>query len=74
MSDEGYTAGLLASPDSSNSDSSSNEFAAGLEMKLDSLGPMVVNSDGTISRIANWQSMTDAEKERTMRVVGARNQ
>ncbi|KAG2073001.1 hypothetical protein BDR04DRAFT_1011792 [Suillus decipiens] len=41
-------------------------------VKLDILGPMVVNNDGTLSRIANWEKMTE-EKERTMRVVAARN-
>ncbi|EPQ55651.1 hypothetical protein GLOTRDRAFT_40931 [Gloeophyllum trabeum ATCC 11539] len=43
-------------------------------MKFDALGPMVVNSDGTLSRIANWPNMTPMERERTMRVLGARNQ
>jgi len=42
-------------------------------IKLDELGPMVINSDGTISRIANWNDMTSQEQERTMRVLGARN-
>jgi hypothetical protein len=70
-------------------------------VKLDDLGPMVVNSDGvcllvpffydcqrtlrvimisnwnmihqTLSRIANWESMTGPERERTMRVLNARN-
>lgn len=42
-------------------------------VKLDALGPMVVNSDGTLSRIANWAQMTEAEKERTLRVLSARN-
>ncbi|KIK95700.1 hypothetical protein PAXRUDRAFT_826754 [Paxillus rubicundulus Ve08.2h10] len=42
-------------------------------VKLDKLGPMLVNSDGTLSRIANWENMTEGERERTMRVVVARN-
>jgi len=41
---------------------------------LDELGPMIVNSDGTLSRIANWQTMTDLERERTVRVLNKRNQ
>ncbi|KAI0758791.1 hypothetical protein C8Q74DRAFT_1209055 [Fomes fomentarius] len=41
--------------------------------KFDKLGPIVVNSDGTLSRIANWDSMTPIEKERTLRVLVARN-
>jgi hypothetical protein len=43
-------------------------------VKFDNLGPMVVNSDGTISRIHNWQTMNDAERERTARLVNKRNQ
>ncbi|KAH7908852.1 hypothetical protein BJ138DRAFT_307203 [Hygrophoropsis aurantiaca] len=42
-------------------------------VRLDNLGPMVVNSDGTLSRIANWQHMTEPERERTMRVLAVRN-
>jgi len=47
--------------------------SATTNIKLDHLGPLVVNSDGTLSRISNWQSMTEAERERTLRVLGKRN-
>lgn len=40
---------------------------------LSDLGPVVINSDGTLSRVNNWASMTLAERERTMRVLGKRN-
>ncbi|KAI0270698.1 hypothetical protein BC834DRAFT_819318, partial [Gloeopeniophorella convolvens] len=43
-------------------------------VKYDALGPLVVNSDGTLSRITNWPNMTPAERERTFRVLAARNQ
>lgn len=42
-------------------------------VKLDDLGPMLVNTDGTLSRIQNWQSMTALEKERTLKILGKRN-
>ncbi|KAF8556782.1 hypothetical protein OG21DRAFT_1395595, partial [Imleria badia] len=42
-------------------------------IRFDNLGPMVVNNDGTLSRIANWENMTEAERERTTRVIAARN-
>ncbi|KAJ7079602.1 hypothetical protein B0H15DRAFT_953967 [Mycena belliarum] len=45
----------------------------GPAVKFEDLGPMVVNSDGTLSRIANWSGMTEPEKERTLRVLSARN-
>lgn len=34
----------------------------GSSIKLNDLGPMVVNSDGTVSRIANWSNMSEAEQ------------
>ncbi|KAG6864796.1 hypothetical protein C0991_007052, partial [Blastosporella zonata] len=37
------------------------------KVKLDALGPMVVNSDGTLSRIANWAQLTEPEQARTLR-------
>ncbi|PVF96376.1 hypothetical protein CPB86DRAFT_787004 [Serendipita vermifera] len=55
-----------------------SETATSVELnsavKLDELGPMVVNSDGTVSRISNWQEMSDIEKERTYKVLLKRNQ
>uniref|UniRef100_A0A7S1DM31 Uncharacterized protein n=1 Tax=Hemiselmis andersenii TaxID=464988 RepID=A0A7S1DM31_HEMAN len=39
----------------------------------DELGPLVVQEDGSLQRITNWSSMTDAEKERTKRVLTKRN-
>lgn len=46
----------------------------GTTIKLDHLGPMVVNVDGSLSRIANWEGMTDMEKNNTLRIIGKRNQ
>jgi hypothetical protein len=43
-------------------------------VKLDHLGPLVVNKDGTLSRIANWDKMADIEKQNTLRILGKRNQ
>ncbi|KAF9945250.1 hypothetical protein BGZ72_001529, partial [Mortierella alpina] len=34
----------------------------GKDIKLDILGPVVVNEDGTMSRIDNWSEMADIEK------------
>ncbi|PBK92627.1 hypothetical protein ARMGADRAFT_967130 [Armillaria gallica] len=49
------------------------QVGIGLTVKLDDLGPMVVNSDSTLSRVANWANMTEKEKETTLRVLSARN-
>lgn len=42
--------------------------------KLDHLGPLVVNTDGTLSRIGNWAQMMEVERTNTLRVLGRRNQ
>ncbi len=42
-------------------------------VSLDALGPVVVNSDGSISRINNWVSLSEEEKARIMRILPARN-
>jgi hypothetical protein len=43
-------------------------------IKLDHLGPMVVNVDGTMSRISNWDKLAEIEKKNTLRIIGKRNQ
>jgi len=45
----------------------------GSTVSLDHLGPIVVNQDGTLSRISNWDKMTETEKRNTLRVLGKRN-
>lgn len=45
----------------------------GTTVSLDHLGPMVVNVDGTMSRIANWDKMAEIEKKNTLRIIGKRN-
>lgn len=45
----------------------------GAPVALDHLGPVVLNKDGSVSRITNWHEMTDEEQQRTLRVVARRN-
>lgn len=45
----------------------------GSTVKLSSIGPLVVNVDGTVARISNWAEMTEPERETTLRIVGKRN-
>lgn len=42
-------------------------------VKFDSLGPIIINSDGTLSRIPTWDTLTDAEKVKTVRLIAKRN-
>lgn len=42
--------------------------------KLDALGPIIVNTDGTLSRIPNWNTLSDLEREKAMRLISKRNE
>jgi hypothetical protein len=73
---------LMSSKDDSNQISGAIEYNtadmtatnATLSVSLDSLGPVVVNEDGTISRITNWHEMTDIEKNNILRILPKRNE
>ncbi|KAL7781270.1 hypothetical protein V8C43DRAFT_236856 [Trichoderma afarasin] len=65
----------LPAPGSNNENVTTIDVSgSGTTVKLDALGPMVVNVDGTMSRISNWDKMADIEKENTLRIIGKRNQ
>lgn len=42
-------------------------------LNLGELGPLVVNKDGTLSRLDNWKQMTPQEKKRTVEYLMKRN-
>jgi hypothetical protein len=67
---------LLPAPDQS-SENTSNELSSisddGITAKLDFLGPIIVNTDGTLSRIPNWAQLSDIERAKTLRLIAKRN-
>ena len=46
----------------------------GPSLSLDELGPIIVNKDGTTSRVTNWLTMNKDEQERTQRMIIKRNE
>lgn len=48
-------------------------LALGETMKLDHLGPIIINADGTTRRITNWDTLSEQEKQSSWRIIGARN-
>jgi len=67
-------------PDESNRDDGGDDnvpirqIKFGETVKLDELGPVIVQSDCTLKRIENWHKLTEGEREATMRRIGGRNQ
>ena len=45
----------------------------GAPVMMDEMGPLVVGEDGTLSRIANWDDMTDKEREMAFKLLTKRN-
>ena len=61
---------LLPTPEEG---TSSRTLSLGETMALDDLGPIIINNDGTMRRIANWLDMTNDERKHTIRKVSIRN-
>ncbi len=40
---------------------------------MDELGPLIVAEDGSLRRIANWQSLTEGERRVALRRIAKRN-
>ena len=45
----------------------------GETLDFEELGPIIINSDGTTRRIANWDDMTEREQQVTWKRIAARN-
>jgi hypothetical protein len=64
----------LALPSTEDVDNSApKELQIDQTIKLEELGPMVVNEDGTMSRVNNWSEMTEFEKKSFNRLILKRN-
>ena len=44
-----------------------------LNIQLSELGAIIINSDGTMSKIANWHELTKQEQVKALRVIAKRN-
>ncbi|KAL5040167.1 hypothetical protein RTP6_007212 [Batrachochytrium dendrobatidis] len=44
------------------------------KLPLDGLGPVIVNTDGTLGRITNWTLLSAHEQANTLRIISLRNQ
>ena len=49
------------------------DCSTGQAVTLDHMGPVVVNTDGTLARITNWSQMSEQEQSVTKRRIAKRN-
>lgn len=73
LPDQSSTLGL-PSPPTAEEASKKLDLSSGVDsVTLDHLGPLVVNKDGSLGRITNWDKMTDGERKSTLKILGKRN-
>ena len=58
----------------SSSDKSIPTIKLGETIRFEEWGPIILNTDGTTRRIANWESLTENEKKVTWRRISKRNE
>ena len=54
-------------------DPSERTMQLGDKLSMEHLGPIIVNTDGSLRRIGNWDKLTKAEQDNTFRLIAARN-
>ncbi|CAL1166519.1 unnamed protein product, partial [Cladocopium goreaui] len=59
---------------SNGGDADKTVMLGGVPVKMDHLGPVILNDDGSMRRIANWREMTEHERQVALRRIGQRNQ
>mmetsp|Transcript_15405 Transcript_15405/g.21947 ORF Transcript_15405/g.21947 Transcript_15405/m.21947 type:complete len:105 (-) Transcript_15405:68-382(-) len=55
-------------------DTSIPSLKMGEKLKLDHLGPIIINPDGTTHQIENWDTMTEKERGVAWRRISKQNQ
>jgi len=55
-------------------DSNLPSIRLGETIRLEEIGPIILNTDGTTRRIDNWDTLTAREKEVTWRRISKRNE
>eukprot|EP00754_Rhynchopus_humris_P042987 Rhum_TRINITY_DN2901_c0_g1::Rhum_TRINITY_DN2901_c0_g1_i1::g.8792::m.8792 len=60
-------------PGLSAADGSGIPLHVGRKMKLDHMGPLVIQKDGTTKRVTNWHKMTKGEQEAAYDRITRRN-
>ena len=49
------------------------ELKESLNVQFDQLGVIIINSDGSMSRISNWHELTKMEQVKALRLIAKRN-
>eukprot|EP00039_Didymoeca_costata_P027797 m.19207 g.19207 ORF g.19207 m.19207 type:complete len:127 (+) comp6509_c0_seq2:296-676(+) len=64
---------VLALPSPDDAGTISLDVSTGQPVTLDQFGPVIVTEDGKLRRITNWDTLTEKEKQVTIRRISARN-
>mmetsp|Transcript_11906 Transcript_11906/g.16926 ORF Transcript_11906/g.16926 Transcript_11906/m.16926 type:complete len:149 (-) Transcript_11906:106-552(-) len=65
---------LLKPIDPNTNDGSIPSIKLGETIRFEELGPVILNTDGSMRRIDNWDNLTEREREVTWRRISKRNE
>ena len=64
---------VLLLPPPINEDPSEKTMKLGEKISMEHLGPIIINTDGSLRRIDNWDKLSKEEQDRSFRLIAARN-
>lgn len=64
---------VLLLPPPIEKDPSEKTMKLGEKISMDHLGPIIINTDGSLRRIDNWDKLSKEEQDRSFRLIAARN-
>lgn len=64
---------VLLLPPPIEEDPSEKTMKLGEKLSMEHLGPIIINTDGSLRRIDNWDKLSKEEQDRSFRLIAARN-
>lgn len=64
---------VLLLPPPIEEDPSEKTMKLGEKISMEHLGPIIINTDGSLRRIDNWDKLSKEEQDRSFRLIAARN-
>ena len=64
---------VLLLPPPIDEDPSEKTMKLGEKISMEHLGPIIINTDGSLRRIDNWDKLSKEEQDRSFRLIAARN-
>eukprot|EP00592_Proboscia_alata_P008497 CAMPEP_0194362010 /NCGR_PEP_ID=MMETSP0174-20130528/9671_1 /TAXON_ID=216777 /ORGANISM="Proboscia alata, Strain PI-D3" /LENGTH=111 /DNA_ID=CAMNT_0039134569 /DNA_START=87 /DNA_END=422 /DNA_ORIENTATION=- len=71
---DGEVPSVLALPEGDPNDDSVQKIKLGESIAIESIGPVIINADGSTRRIQKWDTLTKGEEDTAWRRISKRNE